>query len=851
MSGRIRWVVAILGSAFAVLMPSSALASSTAPSPPALTVSADRTQGPPGTTVVLSGDGWSTAPTGAVWQQGGSTVALPNVNLNLQGTTLVGYAVVPDTALPGDGQIVLCTGGDCTAQPGSAVTFTVSAGASTIPRLTADPGSGQRETTVTLSGEGLGRGTPTGVGGTLYWWATKEDIGSYTVDASGRFTGQARIPLDAADGVGMIRICQSDFRAASFLCIWAPFTVLQPTPTPTPSQTPTPTSTPTTATTTTVPTSAAPTSAASPPSANGTPVVTLSSRPAAQTGVPFGWLVPALAAVAALAFLGAGFLAAREGRRKARRGTPGAPPPASPIWPVLSMPAEIVAGEPVFAQLRLQPDSGRLDPALRVDVQFAADQYSAPAGTRFPDLAAGAVLAEGMSVPLIPASVAAPTAVRLVAYVFQQGHLVGWAQATPTVLPAGSVPRQGSAPTSAVPLGTPDGTAPDLTLTVSRGLDPRYLVWGFASPHPVQLPTTEVRSDLAAADARTFANDEVLSLASTDQSLLSLHLRGVSRQIGGRIPAPAWAALTAVGNLAGAAGRRATVLLVSEETYVPWELAEVPAGLYRDQQALGLLGAQVVIGRWVPPDAADGLSPSYPHLPPPGTVPVTAIAAVVHEVAAPGAVELPNARHEGAHLASRYAAVVVPADVQDVADLLEARYVHGGQTLLPDVVHLAGHGHLDPDHPARSGFVLNAGAQRWEPLTPAMVRGSLLLPRTQPFVFFNACESGTPQHALDRFGGLVSAALKAGARGVVAPLWKVGDRIALQTAQDIYAAALDQGLGIGEALTRVRAGATAGREEIERGCLAYVFFGHPNLHLARATSSASGPPPAVGQVLTG
>ncbi len=351
-------------------------------------------------------------------------------------------------------------------------------------------------------------------------------------------------------------------------------------------------------------------------------------------------------------------------------------------------------------------------------------------------------------------------------------------------------------------------------------------------------------------DARAFAHDEVLSLADTDQSLLALQLRGVARQIGGRIPAPAWAALGAASTYAAATGRRVTLLVVSEETYVPWELAEVPPGLTLDPGAPGLLGAQTVVGRWVPPDAADGLTPGFPILPPPGRIPVHTIAAVVHEASGVAAAALPHAVHEGAHLHTRYGAVVVPADVQDVADLLDGRYQHGGQALLPDAVHLAGHGHLDPDHPARSGFVLHAGGQRWERLTPAMLRGALLLPRTQPFVFFNACESGTPQQALDRFGGLVSATLRAGARGVVAPLWKVGDRIALQAAQDVYAAALDQGLGVGAAITQVRAAATAGRDEIERGCLAYVFFGHPNLQLDLGTGAAQ-PRPGTGQVLAG
>ncbi len=179
-------------------------------------------------------------------------------------------------------------------------------------------------------------------------------------------------------------------------------------------------------------------------------------------GTSLPWLLTGLVGGGALALLGAGGLAARllrargSGGRKPHDLRP-LPPPAIAVWPSLGLPAEIVSGEPTFAQFRLQPASGRIDPTLRVDVQLAADHYTAPAGTRFVDVPSASVVGTGMSVPLIPGSVAVPTAVRLVAYVFQQGHLVGWAQAMPTVLPAGSLPRQGTAPVSAVPLGPRTG----------------------------------------------------------------------------------------------------------------------------------------------------------------------------------------------------------------------------------------------------------------------------------------------------------------------------------------------------------------------------------------------------------
>jgi len=247
----------------------------------------------------------------------------------------------------------------------------------------------------------------------------------------------------------------------------------------------------------------------------------------------------------------------------------------------------------------------------------------------------------------------------------------------------------------------------------------------------------------------------------------------------------------------------------------------------------------MVIGRWMPPDAADGLHPDHPRLPPSAQLEVKAITVVLHGEEAGASSPLPFAIEEAETLKTAYAAVTIPAATAPVAALLELRGAAGTEPARPDIVHLACHGKVDPAHPSRSGIVLRTAQGAWVPVTAAMLRGSALLPATRPLVFINACSTGTPQEALDGFGGLVGAARKSGARGVVAPLWDVVDRPARDAALTIYSSALGDGAAMGDALRRVRAKATE-TERLERSFLAYVYFGNPWLKL----TTANLPPPS-------
>ena len=557
------------------------------------------------------------------------------------------------------------------------------------------------------------------------------------------------------------------------------------------------------------------------------------------------WVVPAAVTVVVMALLG---LLVRAGRRRlgdGRHSEEQEPPVSAPMSPrvtaTINMPADIEAGRPFQLVVVLHPEPEHRLPELAIDVGLIGDGYE------HDDTVRQRITTNGDSAfavfPVIARPVEETGVHRVVAHISQGGHLVAWAQADPVIHPQGTVPTGTAlAPATTMPLGTPDGSPPDLTLIITRGDDQRYLLWGFETPHPISLPTVQVRSDLEKENARAFAHDEVLALASTAPELVGMQLRGVATQIGGRVPAAAWQTLRDVAPYAASAGRPPVILIVSEETYVPWELAAVPDDLMFEPAAPALLGAQTVVGRWMPPDLADGLQVDHPRLPPSATIEVGSMAVVVHTVGDAAAPILPHAGEEAATLASTYGAFTVAAATGPVAGLLEMQHKVEGEVAVPSVLHLTCHGAVDPDHPSRSGVVLMAVEGSWVPLTPAMLRGSPLLPTAQPLVFINACATGTPQEALDGFGGLVGAALKSGARAVVAPLWKVDDRPARDVALAVYEETLGGSEVMGAAFRGVRAEATRSAG-VERSFLAYVFFGHPMLRMLRAS-----PPVTVADV---
>jgi hypothetical protein len=381
---------------------------------------------------------------------------------------------------------------------------------------------------------------------------------------------------------------------------------------------------------------------------------------------------------------------------------------------------------------------------------------------------------------------------------------------------------------------------PDLTVTVTEGSDDGQLVWLFTTPHDVELPTDhQVQVSLGRDNARSFAQRVLRDVPRREGTALIVDVvRGAARQIAGAMPAEFFAVLEAVWRVVSPEGRRPTLLLTSSDAYVPWELASLeddwldPALL--DPGAPPLLGAQAVVGRWLSPLPRTPRGGERPVQPPRHEVTVHELAVVVGDyLDSVGMRDLPEARAEGKALLLRHGGLAMTATEDQMARLLNDRLERDGESVGVQAVHFACHGVVDLDNPAYNGIVLNDDRQRLDAMT---LSGNLIGRRSEPFAFVNACQLGTCEEGLVGNLGYAGAFINEGFRGFLAPLWAVDDEVARHLAEEFYERTLEGGEGVGEVLRslRCRFDMDAEDDPPPSTYLAYTFYGHPELVLARA-----------------
>ncbi|MEP7112838.1 MAG: CHAT domain-containing protein, partial [Ilumatobacteraceae bacterium] len=367
-------------------------------------------------------------------------------------------------------------------------------------------------------------------------------------------------------------------------------------------------------------------------------------------------------------------------------------------------------------------------------------------------------------------------------------------------------------PAAAGSLGVPVADQPpDLTVRILRGSAAGRLLWSFESPHATfdEGGTTSIGDD---PDA--FARTVISTIAAHEgRPTLALGLHGIGLTISAKVPDEMWAALTSV--CAAVAPKRPTVLVLSEEAYIPWELATMPVPL--DPSIIGFLGAQVVIGRWV-------LATSRPPLPPPRLVHVEDMVVISGRYEQPGWSRLEHAEAEAATLVERYHAVGVDAVTDKVVGCLLGDPA-------ADVLHFSLHGKYDPGS-AKQGLVLVDG----DVIDPLVVKGGSLA--KAPLVFLNACQVGTGQETLGDYAGLAESFLFAGASAVVAPLWSINDAAARALAERFYSRAF-AGETVAEIVRAERAAFGKGDEPNSSTLVAFQFFGHPEMRLEMESSAGT------------
>jgi hypothetical protein len=304
-----------------------------------------------------------------------------------------------------------------------------------------------------------------------------------------------------------------------------------------------------------------------------------------------------------------------------------------------------------------------------------------------------------------------------------------------------------------------------------------------------------------------------------DKPLLDHLLSGAAREIAGAIPPPVWGAIRDAWARARAADppRVPTVLLLTAEPHVPWELAYVDPPL--DPARPPFLSAQAAVARWI--SGSRGVP-----LPPPAAVAVRRMAVVAGDYASWTRLRpLPLAVAEASELAAAYDAEQFPATQQDIRRLLDGRDEDGGPAVA-QAIHFACHGEVDRQNPHFAGIYLDDVSL----LRPEMFR-SAAIGREKPCLFLNACQVGNAGELLGAYAGFAGHALRAGFSGFVAPLWSVADDSARDFALEFYRGAFAH-QPVSRVLHELRSRYRANGKGIPQATyLAYVFYGHPDLLL--------------------
>jgi hypothetical protein len=376
-----------------------------------------------------------------------------------------------------------------------------------------------------------------------------------------------------------------------------------------------------------------------------------------------------------------------------------------------------------------------------------------------------------------------------------------------------------------------DGRPPALTVEIRVERGKPQLEWIFHTREGVPRPDHQVTTELEEPSAQAFAEMLMAQLPDAKgASVLRSVVRGMGKVINRAIPCEFWTAVEATWRVVPA-GEAPSLLIITGEPFIPWELAWVDAdsiepALFPDGVTEAPLGTMWRVGRWVPP-MRRRRGPDRPPVPPPADVDIDGLAVVIGDYAADRNIrQLPHAVEEGRSIAQRYRGLPLTVSGGDVDKLMNAELERDGAPFSPQAVHFAGHGVVSMEQQQYTGIVLSGGRK----LDILTVEGSRIGEASGPFVFLNACQVGTASSVLSSYGGLAGSFLGTGCRGFLAPLWDVDDDVAKEIALEFYDSTFRQGLPVGEAVRRIRAGFGSGAKDTATP-LAYVFYGHPELRM--------------------
>lgn len=379
-------------------------------------------------------------------------------------------------------------------------------------------------------------------------------------------------------------------------------------------------------------------------------------------------------------------------------------------------------------------------------------------------------------------------------------------------------------------LRLPEGIdPPDLILTIqydATGGAPRLLMTleETAAQRMTTFEPTPLRSD--PEHAATALYGDLTSLAEqaadhADDAAFLAELNDAVQQIGFRL----WKTLIPAGlkelyQARAATWKDKTLLVVSDEPYIPWELVW-PYSQVTGECDDAPWAVTLRLLRWLRRDA---VSTGYDG--PPAVIPLRRLACV-----APDNTGLAHLVDERDFLRNLLRALslddVSPpaAGRRDVLALLRK----GGY----DWLHIVTHG-APPDAESPPGAIELEDAH--------LLPGDLIGPQVEGYIYrvrpgfvLNICHGGRQTWGLTQLDGWANVLLGAGAGLVAAPRWAVTDRQALAFAQSFYRHLLGN-MSVAQAVYEARRAAFAAGDPT---WLAYSVYAHPNATLAPAAPASS------------
>lgn len=252
-----------------------------------------------------------------------------------------------------------------------------------------------------------------------------------------------------------------------------------------------------------------------------------------------------------------------------------------------------------------------------------------------------------------------------------------------------------------------------------------------------------------------------------------------------------------------------TILFVTADTHIPWELMPVSEKAANGKMPL-LLGSAHRVGRWL---SEVGTPIPEAHLDLHGFV-----------LAVPTYTDdpLPQAEQEGQFIKQHYA----PYVLADTPEEFITFFKTGQPTKGTGIFHFAGHGDCCTDSMRRNWLVLTDRQALYDINSASTDLGNLLGKLHPILAFLNACKVGRESPGpLGSNGGWGRALLSQQYKGYIGPLWSVYDKHARDISQTFYTLALDEKLPLGEVIRRIRARFSEDNRLFTY--LAYLYLGHP------------------------